>query len=110
MEQAGIDVQRVKSSRLAEYAACDRLGCVSVIDDRTIAISGKRSGLKDDCDRADVVIALYPVAKRDRKGCKATLIDRRDAWNSGAHAVYVAKDGVKITSAAETRGARPWTE
>lgn len=109
MEQAGIDVQRVKSSRLAEFAACDRLGCVSVINGRRIAISGNRSGLEDDCDRADVVIALYPVAKRDRKGCKAMLIDRRDAWNSGAHALYVTKDGVKIISAAEKRGARPWT-
>lgn len=109
MEQAGIDVQRVKSSPLAEFAACDQFGCVSVINDRRIAISGKRSGLRDDCDRAELVVALYPVSKRDRNGCSAALIDRRDAWNSGAHAVYVSKRGVKITSAAEKRGARPWT-
>lgn len=109
MEQAGIDVQRVKPSHLADSAPCDRIGCVSVIDDRKIAISGERSGLKDDCDRAEIVIALYPVAKWDRKGCKATLIDRRDAWNAGAHAIYVAKDGVKISNAAEKRGKRPWT-
>ena len=59
--------------------------------------------------RADFVIALYPVAKAERKACKAPLIDRRDAWKSGAHALYISRGGIRIVSAADKRGARPWS-
>jgi competence protein ComEC len=109
MEQAGIDTVRVKASRLDEFANCDIHGCVTSFDGRMIAISNRQSGLKDDCGRADLVIALYPVANWDRQGCKAALIDRRDAWNSGAHAVYISNAGIRAVSSAAIRGARPWT-
>ncbi|MEK7265903.1 MAG: ComEC/Rec2 family competence protein [Pseudomonadota bacterium] len=110
MEQAGIDVRRVTPLRLADYAACDLRGCAAAIDGAWIAISGERSGFEDDCARADAVIALYPVAKPEREGCNALLIDRRDAWNSGAHALYVTRGRVRIVSATEQRGVRPWSK
>ncbi|OFX04620.1 MAG: hypothetical protein A3E78_05185 [Alphaproteobacteria bacterium RIFCSPHIGHO2_12_FULL_63_12] len=109
MEQAGIDVRRAKSSRLADAAACDRRGCAVLIDGAWIAISGERSGFDDDCARADAVIALYPVARAERESCGALLIDRRDAWNAGAHALYISKGEVSAVSAADRRGVRPWT-
>lgn len=109
MEQAGIDIRRVKSAPLADIAPCDRFGCVVTIDNRRIAVSERIDGLKDDCDRADIVIALYPVATAAREGCGAALIDRRTAWDSGAHSIYVMRRGVRVVSASQRRGDRPWS-
>lgn len=108
MEQAGIDTQKVKAMSLADASSCDPQGCVAEIEGRVVAISKSGLGLKDDCSRAEIVIALYPVRRRDRQGCGAMLIDRRDAWNMGAHAVFVTERGIKTINAADLRGARPW--
>jgi len=109
MEQAGLDIGREKSLKLSEFAACDQRGCVKEIDGEWIAISGDRSGFEDDCAKADVVVALYPVSKSDRERCHARLVDRRDAWTSGAHALYVNRGRISIVSAADRRGVRPWS-
>ncbi|NWG90969.1 MAG: ComEC/Rec2 family competence protein, partial [Parvularculaceae bacterium] len=110
MEEAGIDAEKQSAAALAEFFPCDASGCVVATDGAEIAVSRDRSGLDDDCARADLVIALYVVAKRDRAGCKARLIDRRDAWEKGAHAVYVRNGNLRIETAAARRGDRPWTD
>ncbi len=109
MEQAGINAEKMQPAKLSNHATCDRDGCVAEINGAAIAVSSSRAGLDDDCARADLVVAFYPVGDRDRNGCSAELIDRRDAWNDGAHAVFVAKDDMRITTVAEGRGRRPWT-
>ena len=109
MEQAGFEIGREKPLKLSDFAACDQRGCATEINGEWIAISGDRAGFEDDCDRADVVIALYPVLKSDRESCRAALVDRRDAWAAGAHALFITRDKVRIVSAADLRGVRPWS-
>lgn len=109
MEQAGIDAEKSKPAMLAEIAACDGRGCVAEIDGARIAVSSDRAGLDDDCARSAAVVALYPVSNRERRNCKAMLIDRRDAWNKGAQAAFVSEGGIRMESVAGWRGERPWT-
>ncbi len=109
MEQAGINIAKAKPVKLSDFAPCDPDGCV--IDQGTVkvAISRNLSQLDDDCLRASLVIALYPVNDRVRRACGVQIIDRRDAWSDGAHVVYFTPYQFKIVSAAERRGDRPWS-
>lgn len=109
MEQAGVDIEGAKPSALKDVARCDAGGCVIDAGGVPVALSNDRAGLDDDCARAGLVVAFYPVTRRERAACAAPLIDRRDAWNDGAHAVYVKDGEIRIESVAEHRGRRPWT-
>jgi competence protein ComEC len=109
MEEAGIDSERSEPAALRDIARCDAVGCAAESGGLRIAFLGDRIGLDDDCFRADLVIAFFPVAAADRAGCAAGLIDRRDVWRGGAHAVYLHEGEIRIVTAAERRGARPWT-
>lgn len=109
MERAGIDAENLRPSALSDKAPCDDAGCVLKIAPAPIAISIDPAGLDDDCARAALVIALYPVAARDRAACASRLIDRRDAWENGAHAIYVEGSVIRLQTVGRRRGARPWT-
>ena len=76
-----------------------------------IAISSDPMGLGDDCARAFLVVALYPVPRGAKEGCAVPLIDRAMAWDHGAHAIWVSKHGeVTIRSVEAARGLRPWSQ
>jgi competence protein ComEC len=110
MEEAGINAEREKPRPLADFAQCDAFGCVVTVDAGPIAVSVDRAGLDDDCARAALVLALYPASRSERRNCAARLIDRRDAWEKGAHAVYVDDGDIRIVTSADRRGARPWSK
>ena len=35
-------------------------------------------------------------------------IDRFDLWRNGAHALYLGEDGIRIETARQEQGDRPW--
>ncbi|MHA7872155.1 MAG: ComEC/Rec2 family competence protein, partial [Hyphococcus sp.] len=97
---------------MSEVGGCDRHGCV--VD---VKAKGKAAFLQtpdvlaEDCSRADVVVAFFPVSARAEKACNAVLIDRRSVWRSGAHAVWLGEGGASATvrTVGDMRGQRPWT-
>jgi competence protein ComEC len=108
-EQSGFDQAKVKPARLEDFAPCDAEGCVARIDGAVVAVSRLRSGLDDDCARADLVIAVYVASPRERENCAALLIDKRRAWEGGSHAVFIDDGRVRIVSTAQRRGDRAWS-
>lgn len=109
MEQSGLDTQRAKALLIRERFPCDENGCVLELAGKNFSISANEIGLLEDCLRADLVIALYPVSKRDRDGCNAPILDRKDAHRNGAHSIYLSNDGFRIESVSQRRGHRPWS-
>lgn len=84
---------------------CDSSGCIAKSHGQLIAFSQVPSALREDCEQADIVIARFAI----RQPCAAAIkIDRLDLWAKGAHAIYLAKNGVLIRTVAEMRGRRPW--
>ena len=112
-EAAGLDIERVRPEAISEIFTCDAAGCAGDITDRVgiiAAFVSDKASLAEDCQRADLVVAFFPVSNKDWRTCKAFLIDRRSAWNRGAHALWTEPDGrLKVQSANELRGIRPWT-
>lgn len=110
-EAAGFDPAVVESSPMTDAGRCDGGGCVIAIPDGgALAVSEAPADLAEECARADLVVAFYPVSAADWKACKAVLIDKRSVWRHGAHAVRFSRNGdIRIKTAADYRGRRPWT-
>ena len=112
-EAAGLDPDAVRPSAMAAIFACDASGCAGAVTDQgsaIVAVTTDKAALAEDCQRADIVVALFPASAGDWRACKAFLIDRRSVWRRGAHAAWIEKDGALVVKTAnEERGARPWT-
>lgn len=92
------------------FGVCDPAGCAAMLKGRHVAVIEQSSALGEDCARADIVIALYPVRRNDRSACAAVLIDRWAVWDHGAHAIFLREDQIVIQTAAALRGSRPWSD
>ncbi|MEM8770949.1 MAG: ComEC/Rec2 family competence protein [Pseudomonadota bacterium] len=117
-EKFALDVWRQTAGLAAEdgtivdmetVGACDEAGCVLSLKNRLIAVTENPLILSEDCARADLVVALYPISGRDWRACDAILIDRRSAWRYGAHAVWLDRKDIRIETNLMRRGERPWT-
>jgi competence protein ComEC len=86
--------------------SCDEAGCRVELKGKKVAFTLDAYNLKEDCAWADIVMSPEPA-----KGCKAAVVvDRFDAWQNGAHAVWIHKNGnVTVKDVNEERGTRPWT-
>lgn len=128
----GADGQYVWSGRAPRYAAetwsrrngegpdalprlnpmsCDLLGCVALTEGARVIVSYAAEGLSDDCDRADILIAHYPIRGKLRRQCGAqTIIDIFDTSRYGTHALQVQNGEVVNTQTVRAlRGDRPWS-
>ncbi|MEM9706407.1 MAG: ComEC/Rec2 family competence protein [Pseudomonadota bacterium] len=108
-ELVGAGELNVRSSSGA-FDACDRLGCVATFENgQTIAFSIKPESLPTDCQRADLIVALYTIPREALDPCGVKVIDRRETRRSGAHALYLSDDYFRIETVQSVRGERPWS-
>jgi competence protein ComEC len=92
----------------ASALACDPQACVYRIGRTRISLIRDPGAAREDCHRADVVVALVPL-RRIRCQGPSLVIGRFDLWREGAHALWVGPDGdIRLETAAEARGRRPW--
>lgn len=111
MEAAGLDPMRATPVSMKEVLNCDASGCAGALPQGvTASFIDDRQALEEDCARADLVVAFFPVSASEWRRCKALLIDRRSIWRRGAHSLWVdEKGGIRIKTASDIRGRRPWT-
>lgn len=85
---------------------CDIHGCRYKTRDQTISVSFDESGLIEDCNKSDIIVALVPI----RVSCRGVSkkIDWFDLWRHGTHAIYIQPEKTIIRSVNQVRGDRPW--
>ncbi len=85
---------------------CDPAGCLYRARGQVVALVRDAAALSEDCGAASVVVAIVPV----RRKCASAqaVVDKFSLWRDGGHAVWLERDGVRIESVRESRGARPW--
>lgn len=88
--------------------SCDSAACRTEINGAHISIVRHMSALREDCAWADILIAEFPVR---RKNCPspAHIIDLYDTRRKGAHAIRIDDGGkVDVKTVADDTGRRPW--
>ena len=71
-----------------------------------IALVSDEKRLAEACGSADILLSTVDAQARCRG--PRLLIDRRDAWRDGAHALWLDDLGVRRETANARRGDRPW--
>lgn len=85
---------------------CDETACWLDSEAGPILISDDPLTIAQHCDDVVLVVSREPVRHR----CAARIVDRFDVWRHGAHAIWLTNEGVRIKTAHQARGARPWVE
>jgi competence protein ComEC len=95
-----------KVSAAREGFECAGHVCVASVKSKRVAFADKEAEGKLDCPRADVLIAAFPL----RGACRTIdlRIDRFDVWRNGAYALFIDAQGIRVETAREGRGQRPW--
>ncbi len=90
-----------------ENLSCGEQGCRLLINNVKVAFPKSPYAQQEDCQWADIFIANFPVKDWE---CKSPyIIDKFDTWRSGAHGVWIDKNGdITIKNADQSRGKRPW--
>jgi competence protein ComEC len=85
---------------------CAKAACLYTARDRTVAIVTGEAALPLKCGGLDAIVSQVPAGFR----CRSVMpvIDRIDVWRRGAVALWLGAEGVKVESANEARGDRPW--
>lgn len=97
---------RLLTVRDDPLAACDAQGCMFTAGNgETIAFVRNATALDEDCTRASIVIASVAALK-----CKGPrlVIDARDLYFGGSHALWFENDGIRVKTVTQKRGQRPW--
>jgi competence protein ComEC len=96
----------------ARAFTCDALGCSARVREHHVAVVVNAAALRDDCGRADVLILRLQLPRPCPRDSRAgqVRIDPRQLARSGAHAVRFAAGGALVTTVAEARGDRPWSQ
>lgn len=86
--------------------ACDAIGCLYIRGAWRLGIINDPTGFAVDCVRSDIILTSHyaPFPCKDEK----RVIDRAALRRGGAHAIWLNGE-IRIKSAGEVRGQRPWT-
>jgi competence protein ComEC len=87
--------------------ACDGAACVWQARGQAVALVRRPDAFAEECRLAAVVVSPTLAAPR---GCRdpPAVIDKWSLWREGAHAVYLAPEGVRVETARGVSGDRPW--
>jgi competence protein ComEC len=86
--------------------SCDEMGCVYRARGQIVALPRDARALDEDCRTANLIVLREPSRRRCRGA--TPIVDRFDVWRHGAHAVWLAPNGIAIDTVEEWRGNRPW--
>lgn len=87
--------------------SCDPAGCRAEIKGHKVAFPRKPESIREDCSWADIMVTTLPVPKT----CPVPkVVDMFDVRDKGSHGIWLTPDDVRILSASDVSGMRPWTK
>jgi len=104
---ADADARGIDAVRKLAAFRCDDIACLAEVKGKSVAVLLHPAAIREECERADIVIARFPLGNRCPKA--RVNIDRLDLGQGGAHALYLEGQSIRIETVAQKRGDRPWT-
>ena len=91
---------------------CDQAACRLLLKEHRVAFVRDREAVPMECAWADVLIAQDVINGNEGPAdCAAKVVlDKLDGVRKGAHALWIGTDGVRVESAKDGQGQRPWAE
>lgn len=87
---------------------CDASACRLEMNNHKVSFLKRASAVPEECSWAEIVLSFSVV---DGRPCgDVPLMDKLDGYREGAHALWLTADGIKIETAQQERGRRPWSE
>jgi competence protein ComEC len=80
--------------------------CRAEVKGRRVVFVSNEDGARPTCAGVDILIVSFPL----RGACAGVpvRIDRFDLWRSGAVALWISPEGVRLETARGWQGVRPW--
>lgn len=105
MEADG-DTRTPKEARKPGGFQCDEHSCVAMVKGRLVSYVQHPAALAEDCRRAAVLIAAFPLPERCPQ--PRVVIGLSELQERGAHTLMLRRDSIAVDTVASHRGARPW--
>lgn len=106
LRQDGDEAQPAEAVRRPGWT-CERDVCRATVEGRRVIYVGKEEpAMALPCAEADILVTGFPLRGRCRS--VKLRIDRFSVWRKGAHALYIDGDAIRIETARDLQGERPW--
>lgn len=105
MEADG-DGRPPKAARGSKSFQCDPSSCIALVKGKLVSHVVHPSALADDCRRAAILIANFALPERCTQ--PEVVIDGLDLKEKGSHTLEITEAGIVVSTAAGSRGRRPW--
>lgn len=102
----GDDAQPADAARRPGWTCVKDVCRMSVEGRRVVYVGKEEPAMALPCAEADILVTGFPLRGR----CRAVKlrIDRFSVWRKGAHALYIDGDAIRIETARDLQGERPW--
>lgn len=106
LRMEGDGMTPAEASRRAGWTCVEAVCRISIKGRRILYLTDERIAMTIPCAEADILIAAFPLRGRCRS--VPLRIDRFTVWRSGAQALYLDDDGIRLATSRDEQGARPW--
>ncbi len=86
---------------------CDSSSCLTLVKGQLLSFISKPDAIAEDCRRAAILVA--PMDMRQPCSAPKLILDRGALFEKGAAAIYLSDLGLRLETASEKRGVRPWS-
>lgn len=106
LRQDGDDAVPAEAARRAGWICADSVCRAMVEGMRVVYVDKEEAAMALPCAEADILVTGFPLRGRCRS--VKLRIDRFSVWRKGAHALYIDGNGIRIETARDLQGERPW--
>lgn len=106
LRQEGDEATLAEAARRPGWNCGEGLCRATVEGRQVVYVDRERPDMALPCADADILVSAFPLRGRCRS--VPLRIDRFSVWREGAHALYIASDGVRVETARGLQGERPW--
>ncbi|MBK1866618.1 ComEC/Rec2 family competence protein [Aestuariivirga sp. YIM B02566] len=106
LRQEGDDAQPAEAARRPGWTCVEDVCRTSIQGTRVVYVGKEVPAMALPCAEADILVTGFPLRGRCRS--VRLRIDRFSVWRKGAHALYIDGDTIRIETARDLQGERPW--
>ncbi|MFZ1109757.1 MAG: ComEC/Rec2 family competence protein [Rhodomicrobium sp.] len=100
------DARKPKEASAGVGWQCDAYSCLAQVKGQLVSFIAKPDAIQEDCQRVAILVAPMDI----RLPCPSPkiILDRGALWEKGSAAISIIDGELLVSTATDSRGARPW--